>query len=160
MAKFIIKRARIGRGVFASKDIRKGEFVLSFIGEKFHYNRQPFTESEHIRNHAVQTGPDTWIESPKSPARYINHSCNPNCGIRGLRRLFALKDIKKGEELTWDYSTSEDADWHWKCRCKSKDCRKVIGPWSELPAKVKRKYLRMGIVSRWIVKKNRFKKRN
>ena len=155
MAKFVVKRARIGRGVFASKDIKKDEFVLAFIGKKYHYNRRPFIESEHIRNHAVQIGPDSWIESPRSPARFINHSCNPSCGIHGLRRLFALRDIKKGEELTWDYSTSEDADWHWKCRCHSKNCRKIIGPWSELPSATKKKYLKMGIVSQWIAKRER-----
>ena len=153
MEKIIVKRARIGRGVFAARDINKGEFLLSFTGTKYHFNRKPYIESEHLRNHAVQVGPDTWIDSSTSTARFINHSCSPNCGINGLRRLFAIRDINKGEELTWDYSTSEDADWTWSCKCKTPSCRGTIGPWSLLPVTVKRKYIKMGIVSSWIIRR-------
>lgn len=153
MEKIIVKRARIGRGVFAARDIKRGEYITSFVGVKYHFNRPPFIESEHLRNHAVQIGPDTWIESSASTARYLNHSCDPNCGISGLTKLVAIRDIAKGEELTWDYSTTEDADWTWGCRCTSTNCRGTIGPWSLLPKATKEKYLKMGIVSKWIVKR-------
>ena len=66
----------------------------------------------------------------------LNHSCNPNLGVRGQRTTVALRDIKAGEELTLDYAmiaTNEPFAWlpiapayHFKCLCGSVDCRKVI----------------------------------
>lgn len=65
------------------------------------------------------------------PARHINHSCDPNTGIRdndyGGFNFIALRDIVRNEEITWDYETSEYlsiAVPH--CLCKTANCRKVI----------------------------------
>ncbi|GAI75942.1 unnamed protein product, partial [marine sediment metagenome] len=93
----------------------------------------------------------------KEPGKYVNHSCNPNVGIKKDKKLVAIKNIKKGEEIFWDYSTSMDEDnWTMKCKCGNKDCRKIIKDFKYLPERTKNKYLKMGIVQKFIAKK--FKK--
>ena len=59
-------------------------------------------------------------------ARLINHSCNPNCEVTGTGLkvwVHAIKDIKKGDEFSYDYGFSFDEDYkNYPCRCKSKNC--------------------------------------
>ena len=58
-------------------------------------------------------------------AKYINHSCDPNCEtdiIRGKIWINAIKDIKKGEELTYDYGYDMHYFEDHPCRCNSKNC--------------------------------------
>ena len=59
-------------------------------------------------------------------ARLINHSCDPNCEVYGSGLkvwVYAIKDIKKGEELTYDYGFSFDENFKdFPCRCGSKKC--------------------------------------
>ena len=59
-------------------------------------------------------------------ARLINHSCNPNCEVFGTGLkvwVYAIRDIKKGEELTYDYGFGFDEDYKdFPCRCGSKNC--------------------------------------
>ena len=59
-------------------------------------------------------------------ARLINHSCNPNCEVvgKGLKLwIESIKDIKKGEELSYDYGFSFDEDFkNYPCKCNSLNC--------------------------------------
>ncbi|RLE47727.1 SET domain-containing protein, partial [Candidatus Woesearchaeota archaeon] len=58
-------------------------------------------------------------------ARWINHSCNPNCetiNINGHIWIVALRDIRKGEELSYDYGYSLDDFEEHPCHCGSKNC--------------------------------------
>ncbi len=59
-------------------------------------------------------------------ARLINHSCNPNCEVtgKGLKLwIYSIRDIKKGEELTYDYGFSYDKDYkQFPCKCGEKYC--------------------------------------
>ena len=59
-------------------------------------------------------------------ARLINHSCDPNCEVFGEGMkiwIFAMKNIKKNEELSYDYGFSFDEDYrNFPCRCKSNKC--------------------------------------
>ena len=59
-------------------------------------------------------------------ARLINHSCDPNCEVDGVGLklwIYAIKDIKKNEELTYDYGFSFDKDYRdFPCRCGAKKC--------------------------------------
>ena len=59
----------------------------------------------------------------------MNHSCDPNCWWDEKDRLVARWDIKKGDEVTYDYSTSDIYRyWEagWECKCKSEVCRHRI----------------------------------
>jgi hypothetical protein len=89
----------------------------------------------------VGIGKDLWID-PSYPLSQLNHSCNPNIGQRGKIRFYALRDIRKGEEMTFDYSTSEaETDWTMKCHCGSKKCRKTITSIQFLPENIYSDYL-------------------
>ena len=81
-------------------------------------------------NHSFQTGLHTHVDMAP-PACYLNHSCDPNTGVvdndQGGFDFVALREIATGEEITWDYETSEFisiAVPH--CRCGAANCRGVI----------------------------------
>lgn len=71
-----------------------------------------------------------------SHSRLINHSCNPNCGIRNKNELHALRDIAVNEEITFDYSTTVGGDiaWQMPCACGADTCRKTIGNVLSIPS--------------------------
>lgn len=110
--------------------------------------------TKDIADHAIQIGPHMWRDSDR--ARYMNHSCDPNCGFMDEFRLRALRIIQPGEELTFDYDTCEDSDWRMKCRCGSALCRKNIGTFARLmqqyPKRVQH-YRELGIIHPWLLSK-------
>ncbi|MEP7113290.1 MAG: SET domain-containing protein-lysine N-methyltransferase, partial [Ilumatobacteraceae bacterium] len=63
------------------------------------------------------------------PADFINHSCDPNCVLNGSVLLIASRDIAVGEELSYDYATSDGSDYdEFECACGTSLCRgKVSG---------------------------------
>ena len=137
-----------GKGVFAIADIRKGEVIAEFDGRIYDDSFDAWTDE--LRNHTMQCGPALWRDS-KGVARLINHSCDPNCGIKKLFRVVAMRAIAKGEEITWDYEMTERSSWwRMRCRCGATGCRKVIGSYSRMPARVRRKYA--GYISAWLLR--------
>ncbi len=150
MKKVYVGKSRFGRGIFAVKDIKNRELIGIFTGRKYHRKLASELPKE-VRDYSVQIGQNTYIDSKKSIGHYTNHSCEPNAGIKGLRRLVAMRKIRKGEEIFFDYAMTEDSDWRMRCHCGTKSCRKIIGAWSMLPLKTKRKYRNW--TSSWILKK-------
>lgn len=73
-----------------------------------------------------------------------------------LLGLVAMKDIKKGQELVWDYDMTEDSDWRMECLCETPSCRKVIGSFSLVPDTVRQAY--KGYISDWLVEKYKLEK--
>lgn len=65
-------------------------------------------------------------ENDFEDADYINHSCDPNCGIKGKLVVVAMRDIEPGEEITLDYAMMESSDYSFNCNCGSSNCRKVV----------------------------------
>jgi hypothetical protein len=59
-------------------------------------------------------------------ADFINHSCNPNCGIKGTLKVVAMREVEPGEEITIDYAMCESSEYAMRCNCESSDCRKTI----------------------------------
>lgn len=83
-----------------------------------------------------------WWVDPKPPIRFTNHSCDPNAGFKTPRRVYARRNIKKGEEVTIDYSTIEYFEpWSMRCTCGSRVCRKVVCSVQFLPPKRFKEYL-------------------
>lgn len=128
----------MGLGVFATQDIRKGEPVAEFRG--------PLVETEslegippEVQDHLYNVGVGRYI-MVREPAVRTNHSCEPSAGIKDDVFLVAMRDIKKGEEVTFDYSTIIADDWTLKCACGTKSCRGLVGPYRDLPAELKEKY--------------------
>ncbi|MEI6863868.1 MAG: SET domain-containing protein-lysine N-methyltransferase [Candidatus Adlerbacteria bacterium] len=112
--------SRTGKGLFAEQEIPKGTCIIEYTG-------RPVTGSEqytHRGKYLFETSKKTMIDgnTASNTAKYINHSCAPNCeiDIRNKRIfVFALRRIKVGEELTYDYD-EEYFDTYIKpkgCRC-------------------------------------------
>jgi hypothetical protein len=121
-----------GRGVFATGNFNVGQFVLEFVGDI----RDIDTFSD--LTYALQVGPKDFMTASGGIDDYVNHSCDPNTGIRledGRIILFALRTIKSGEEITFDYATTQEGGfWTMNCCCESPACRMTIGDFSDLPS--------------------------
>lgn len=123
-----------GVGAFANDVIKKGEIV--FIKGGYILNRDEMY-SEKLGDHYWPLS-DEYVLAPKKDSSleeieaiklYINHSCEPNCGIRGEITGVALKDINIGEEITFDYAmldNEEDESYNFQCTCGSPKCRHII----------------------------------
>ena len=130
-----VRKSRIhNKGVFARRDIPKGTYMIEYFGRKISND-----EADRISEEEVANGVVYLFELDKNwtldgnikgnDAKYINHSCEPNAeSINDDGRIWveAVRDIKKGEEITYDYClTTEDPEDH-PCRCGAKSCRGLI----------------------------------
>ncbi len=128
-ARFEIKTAGpdVGMGLFATSDIKKGNFIIEYTGEKLPTALADERESRYL----FEIDEDWTIDGSgkENTARYINHSCDPNteAEIRdGHIMIDAVKDIPSGEEITFDYD-QEYFDEYIKpvgCKCAAKVHRK------------------------------------
>lgn len=140
--KVIVKETgKYGKGLFAKENIKKGEIIASFDGDIYEAEKASDlpSESPNVRDYAIQFEEHKWRYS-NGFAIIINHSCEPNCGIKNNFDIVAIRDIQKGEELTLDYDMTENSDWTMKCSCGSKNCRKIIKGYRHLPEELKKKY--------------------
>jgi uncharacterized protein len=123
----IVKNSTIhGKGVFAATFIKRDSLILNI--DDFHVINQSTKLTPHEREHYCDYFDDKVVLWP-IPERYINHSCDPNVYIKtvnGVRQVFAMKDIDRGEELTFDYSINGYGDYSWKCQCHSSKCRHTV----------------------------------
>jgi SET domain-containing protein len=131
-----------GKGVYARKKIKAGERVIEYGGERIGWpealRRHPHDPLQPNHTFYFTLDDKTVIDGNArgNDARWINHGCDPNCEAEllkegGKQRVFisALRDIAKGEELTYDYGLEIDARYtkklkkEFECRCGSSLCR-------------------------------------
>ncbi len=129
-----------GRGVYAQVPIPDGARVIEYVGQKITKAEAERREAQRLI--AEREGRDACVtifilnqrhdldgRSPRNTARFINHSCAPNCRadtIRGRIWIVARRDIAEGEELTFDYGYGFK---HWArhpCRCGASRCAGYI----------------------------------
>lgn len=136
-----IRESKIqGKGLFANKDFKRGDIIFIFRGKIIDDWKVTDEESSLYGPNWVGIGKNKWMDVI-APGVYINHSCEPNCGIKGKVSVTALKNIKKGDEITIDYSITEiDNFWYMECNCRNKNCRKLIKSIQHLPKKLIKKY--------------------
>ena len=147
----IIKETKnLGKGLFANDDIKKGEVIADWTGGQIYEANKALNLPENVRAHAIQFEEHKWIDT-NGIGRYFNHSCEPNCGIKGKFQIVSMSDIRKGEWLTFDYEMTEDSDWKMQCKCGSKNCRKIIGSFKNISENIRKKY--KGYISEWLVEK-------
>ncbi len=140
----------VGRAVFATQRIAKGETLAAFAGETYWSDTATGLPACMV-DHAIQTGPGTFVHAEGRLAELFNHSCAPNVGVRNLVQLFAAREIAPGEEVCWDYRCSENSDWVLPdCKCGAQDCDKTIGGFLSLPERKKQAYLKEGMISEWL----------
>lgn len=143
---------KYGNGVFAKKDIAKGEVIYVLSGQRMTLNdlvRKVNSGKEYIDD-PFQIGRKTYIDLDKL-SRTFNHSCDPNGGLRKNSELFALKDILQGEQITYDYSlTISPTKWEMRCKCGAKNCRKILGDILSVPKVQLMKYQENGALQRYM----------
>jgi SET domain-containing protein len=121
-----------GQGVFAIANIRKGARIVEYRGERKPFNLYSADSESYVNLFHVGRGLIIDPTRGGNIARFINHSCAPNCeSIDDHGRIYieAIRSIKKGEELTYDYHldvggrpTPADRK-RYACRCGSENCR-------------------------------------
>ena len=135
----LVRRSKVhGNGCFARRDIPKGTRVIEYLGERISHKEadRRYEGADVNDNHTFLFIADrrTVIDATRggNEARWINHSCDGNCESETEKgRVFvdALRDIKKGEELGYDYQIGRDkndppnVDEIYACRCGSPKCR-------------------------------------
>ena len=146
--RFYISQCDFGRGLFAKRAIKKGEVIFKFVGKIINF-QQTLNRKDNFGD-PLQIGKDIYLNL-EEPMRFINHSCNPNTGLKNDVLLIALENIQKGEEIYFDYSTSMDEDyWTMHCKCGNENCRKLIKDFRHLPPQIKQKYLELNLVQKFI----------
>lgn len=141
-----IRESRFGKGLFATKDIEPGEVLCRVSWKEKELNFADTLVLKEKESHAVQIDFDRYLLC-EPPFLYSNHSCNPNCAVNASLEMFALRKIKAGEELFWDYSTSMlERHWTMKCKCGEKTCRGIVEDFDLLPKDLQEKYLQLNIV--------------
>jgi SET domain-containing protein len=165
-----VKRSSIhNRGIFAKADIPNDSPIIEYVGEKI-TKAESRRRGDALMEKSKKTGCaavyvftlnkryDIDGGKGRNPARYINHSCDPNCEayiIRGRIWIYSLRDIKAGEELTYNYGFDADTWDDHPCRCGSKRCigyiveekqwPKLLRIFEKIEAKAKAKKLAGGV---------------
>lgn len=136
-----------GKSIFAMKPFKRGEFIFLMAG--------PIVIKG--TKYTIPIAKGLWIDPVPVDnfGKYVNHSCDPNAGIKQRTMVVAFKNIKKGEEITIDYAMivyayrDEITEKGLICNCGSKNCRGKLGAWSKLPKKIKEKY--EGFISEYLL---------
>ena len=118
-------------GLFVKEDCKIGDFIIEYVGK--------VVQTENAKNniyYMIINGARLWINATNMGglAKFINHSCDPNCRleqweVNGLPRMcfFAIKEIKEGAELTFDYHwTYDENQTRTECKCGTVNCKGFI----------------------------------
>ena len=126
-----------GTGVFARIKVSKGKKVIEYVGEKITKKESERRSIALIeKNQGSQTNGAVYIfevnkrhdidgNIPENTARFINHSCEPNCEPNVIKNrvwLISTRKIKEGEELSYNYGFDLDGYEDHECKCGAKKC--------------------------------------
>jgi uncharacterized protein len=130
----LVRRSGVhGRGLFAARDIRKGERIIEYVGErvgKREGQRRTDAQWAKGRIYTFELNARTDIDGAVrwNTARLANHSCEPNAEsqiVRGRVWIVALRRIRAGDEITYDYNFPIEEEMI-RCRCGSARCRGYV----------------------------------
>ena len=131
MKLYKIKNSKIDKkGLYANQNIKKGTKILEYKGKIISVKKSEtdpkFDNKKAIYLFNINKRFDLDGNFKFNTARLINHSCEPNCEVfgEGLKIwIYAIKNIKKGEELSYDYGFNFDEDFkNYPCKCGSRNC--------------------------------------
>ena len=135
---FVVRRSGIqGVGGFAIRQIKKGEKIIEYAGERITQSEGDRRYDDKPHTYLFEVSSRTLIDGAVdgNDARFINHSCRPNCESilqRGRIHIHALRRIRTGEELSFDYALPRDKslgteeDEIYPCRCGARACRGTL----------------------------------
>ncbi|XP_077405714.1 histone-lysine N-methyltransferase 2B isoform X2 [Vanacampus margaritifer] len=129
-----------GRGLFCKRNIEAGEMVIEYAGTVIRAvltdKREKYYDSKGIGCYMFRIDDFDVVDATMqgNAARFINHSCEPNCysrviNVDGRKHIviFALRKIYRGEELTYDYKFPiEDEESKLRCNCGARRCRRYL----------------------------------
>ena len=135
----VVRRSKVhGKGVFALRAIAKGTRIVEYLGDRVSHAQadRRYADHEETDNHTFLFSVDRGLVIDAgvggNEARFINHSCDPNCeSVIEKRRVFieAIRGIARGEELSYDYQIGRErgdppnVDEIYGCRCGAAQCR-------------------------------------
>lgn len=116
-----VKRSSAGLGLFAGEAIPKGACVIEYVGREVSKEESETSKSKYL----FEISKDKTIDGKPAinKAGYINHSCQPNCETqisKGRIFVMAIRPIKAGDELTYDYGEEYCLEHCVPCRCPAK----------------------------------------
>lgn len=122
-----VGRGLSGKGIFATREIPKGVCVIEYIGKPVPKEEQETKTGRYL----FETGKGLMIDGniKENTARFINHSCRPNCeadGPSGKVFILTLRKIKAGEELTYDYDEEYFNDYIKPIGCRCVKCMSKV----------------------------------
>lgn len=137
MKAYTIKKSSIhGNGVFAARDIKDGERIVEYLGERItkqESNRRGLEQEKKSKKtgegavYIFELDDEYDIDGnfEYNDARFINHACETNCeaeNIDGHIWIVATRDIKKGEEILYNYGYALEHFFEHPCRCGKPNC--------------------------------------
>lgn len=146
-----------GNGLFATKNIPANTILFQFIGHPL--LREDIADFAGTKAACyLQVGKELYLDLDGHYSFFVNHQCvAPNTGVRIMTNkafLVSLRDIKIGEEFTFDYSTTSTEDestWVLDCNCHMFKCRKKITGFWSLSVAQKQYYVKLGVVPSYVL---------
>jgi uncharacterized protein len=146
-----------GTGVFAAVPILPWEIVLRINDSRVVTNDSPLDAKKGEVEHHCDYLAGGKIVLMQPPERFINHSCDPNTYTRTInqdRYAVSLREIKVGDEITYDYCLNSEGDTAWDCNCGSPRCRKRhLSGFFHLPLDVQTRYF--ALLEAWYLEEHR-----
>lgn len=155
MPHVVVKSARNGRGLFATRAFKANRDILHIAGRIYDADVL-WDRGGKFADNCYRFGPETYLDPGNGAGRWVNHSCDPSAAVRKENNrlyLFAARPLRAGEEVTIDYSTilGDDDIWVMKCNCGSRRCRKRVKRVGLLPPDVFADYTVRGMIPKFIL---------
>lgn len=126
MAMIIRSSAIHAAGCYTTTDVRKGTRLAEYDGPRITKDEADTLYEAAPVTYLFGLGDGSIVIDGHSAAMFINHSCDPNCEteeIRGRVWIKAIRNIKAGDEITYDYCLYDGGDEECACNCGAKKCR-------------------------------------
>lgn len=121
--KYKVKRSSAGLGLFAEEPVKKGTWIIEYVGTIIRGKDIDTVENKYLFETSAVRVIDGSART--NTARYINHSCKPNCEAEifaGRVFIKAIKNIEKGDEFTYDYGKEYTDEYIKPYGCKCASC--------------------------------------
>ncbi|HEY1806950.1 MAG TPA: SET domain-containing protein-lysine N-methyltransferase [Acidobacteriaceae bacterium] len=142
MALVIRSSAIHAAGCYTTTPIRKGARVVEYTGQRIPKDDADEKYEKSPTTYLFGVGDGSMVIDGHGTAMFINHSCEPNCEteeIDGRVWIMAIRGIKPGEELTYDYFLYDGDDDEARCNCGSPHCRKSMYSPEEIRRRARKK---------------------
>ncbi|HEX3986751.1 MAG TPA: SET domain-containing protein-lysine N-methyltransferase [Acidobacteriaceae bacterium] len=138
-------------GCYTTATIRKGARVVEYTGQRIPKDEADEKYEKSPTTYLFGVGDGAMVIDGHGTAMFINHSCEPNCETEeseGRVWIMAIRNIKAGEELTYDYFLYDGDDDEARCNCGSPHCRKSMYSPEEIRRRERKKKKAAGKKSR------------